>query len=113
VILLLVLLTTTAITYTLAGGEVAVACAAGLALEGTNLLLTERLGRYLLHPERNQAGLFRLFYFLKYFAVIAGFALLAITSRHVIALAVGFTIALATHLATRNMHLRKEALDAL
>jgi len=112
VIMLLSLLTATAITYTVAGTDSATACAAGVALESANLILTEQLGRYLLNPERNQAGLFRLFYFLKYAAVIVGFSLLAITTRRVIALTVGFTIALTVHVATRSMATRKEALRA-
>jgi len=112
VIVLLALLTAVAITYTVAGGEAALACAAGCALESANLILTERLGRYLLQPRRNQAGLFRLFYFLKYAALIVCFVLLAITTRRVIALAVGFSVALAVHVATRSMAIRKEALRA-
>jgi len=112
VILFLSLLTAVATAYTVAGVDAATVCAAGLALESANLILTEQLGRYLLNPERNQAGLFRLFYFLKYAALIVGFSLLAITTHRVIALTVGFTIALTVHVTTRSMATRKEALHA-
>ena len=111
-ILLLTLLTAAAITYTVAGIDAATACVAGLALESANLILTEQLGRYLLDPKRNQAGLFRLFYFLKYAALIVGFSLLAIATHHIIAVTVGFTIALTVHITTRSMATRKEALHA-
>lgn len=111
-ILFFSLLTAAAIAYTVAGFDAATACVAGLALESANLIGTEQVGRYLLDPRHNQAGLFRLFYFLKYAAVIVGFSLLAITTHRIIALTVGFSIALTVHVATRSMATRKEALRA-
>ncbi len=111
-ILFLALLTAAALTYTVAGFDAATACVVGLALESANLISTEQVGRYLLDPRHNQAGLFRLFYFLKYAAVIVGFSLLAITTQRIIALTVGFSIALTVHVTTRSMATRKEALRA-
>jgi len=111
-ILLLTVLTAAAITYTIAGFDAAAVCIAGLALESANLIGTEQVGRYLLNPERSQAGLFRLFYFLKYAALIVGFSLLAITTHRVIALTIGFTIALTVHVATRSIATHQEALRA-
>ncbi len=109
---LLTLALVTAATYTVAGVGAATACGAGLALESANLLATEAVGRYLLHPSRRRDGLFRLFYFLKYAALVTTFSVLAVASHHVLAVATGFTAALAVHVAARSRTTLKEAAHA-
>ncbi len=96
---LLTLVTAAAITYMVAGSGAAIALAAGMALESTNLNLTEWMGRYLMNPARGRAGWFQLFYFLKYGVVIVAFVLLVVGLRlAVLPLAAGFTIALVLHI---------------
>ena len=96
---LLTLVTAAAITYTVAGAGAAAALAAGMALESTNLNLTEWIGRHLMDPARGRAGWFQLFYFLKYGAVITAFVLLVVRLHlGVLPLAAGFTLALALHI---------------
>ncbi|MGD2063069.1 MAG: hypothetical protein PVF51_05745 [Nitrospirota bacterium] len=101
---LLTMLTAAALTYTVAGAGSAIALTAGMALESANLSLTDRVGRYLLDPDRGHSGWFQIFYFLKYGAVIAAFVWLAVRVRlGVLPLAAGFTLALALHI---GFHLR-------
>gem|GEM_PF-2551636 len=96
---LLSLATAAAITYMLAGAGAAIALAAGMALESTNLNVTEWIGRHLMNPARGRAGWFQLFYFLKYGVVITAFVLLVVRLHlGVLPLAAGFTLALVLHI---------------
>ena len=96
---LLALVTAAAVTYMVAGTGAAIALAAGMALESTNLQLTEGIGRYLMDPVRGRAGWFQIFYFVKYGAVIAAFVLLVVRAHlGVVPLAIGFTLALILHI---------------
>ncbi|RMF84830.1 MAG: hypothetical protein D6739_05380 [Nitrospirae bacterium] len=98
-----------AVCYPVAGGAATLACGAGLLLESANLLGTEAVAHRLLEPGRRGAELFRLLYFLKYLALIAAFAALAVASGHVLAVAAGFSTALAVHVAARARTTLKEA----
>jgi uncharacterized membrane protein len=96
---LLSLVSATAITYMVAGTGAAAALAAGMALESTNLNLTDWIGRYLMNPARGRAGWFQLFYLLKYGLVITAFVLLVVRLHlGVLPLAAGFTLALVLHI---------------